>query len=92
MNPVRKFNKWLALRLGDLLSSMGFFYFCVLLDLIELKPVIDAHSVIVWCTYISQTVIQLIALPILGVLQKLSNDHHESAHEKLDKIMDHHGL
>ena len=83
---MKRFNEWLAEKLGNSLSSMTFFYFCVLIDLIELKPVIDANNVITWCTYISQTVIQLIALPILGVLQKITHKHHEKHHEDMKKI------
>lgn len=71
------FNEWIAEKLSAGLSSIWFFYFCVLLDLIELKPVIDAHDIIVWCSYISQTVIQLIALPILAHQQKVTHKHHK---------------
>lgn len=72
---MNKFNDWLALKLSNGLSSMYFFYICVALDLAELKPVIDARSTITWVTYISQAVIQLIALPVLGASQKLAADH-----------------
>lgn len=83
------FNQWLAMRLGNTLSSMSFFYICVLLDLIELQPVIAAHDVIVWCTYLSQTVIQLIALPILSAQNKASQEHHSRHSDKLDQILIH---
>lgn len=89
---MKRFNDWLAGLLGNTLSSMAFFYVCVLLDLIELPPVIAAHDVIVWCTYVSQTVIQLIALPVLGYQQKTAQEHHENHAKKLDAIMDHHGI
>lgn len=80
------FNNWLAVKLGNVLSSMTFFWVCVVLDLIELPPVIAQHSIIVWCTYLSSVVFQLLALPVLGVLQKVSNDHHEEHSDKLDDI------
>ena len=83
---MKRFNEWLAEKLGNSLSSMTFFYFCVLIDLIELKPVIDANNVITWCTYISQTVIQLVALPILGAQQKITHGHHEKHHKNLADI------
>ena len=93
MEYFNRFNTWLAVKLGNTLSSMAFFYVCVVLDLVELGPVFAAHDVIVWCTYISQTVIQLIALPILGVMQRIGNDHHATTHAhherhatKLDNI------
>lgn len=83
-----EFNGWLAVKLGAVLSSMNFFWVCVVLDLIELPPVIAQHSVIVWCTYLSSVVFQLLALPVLGVLQKTGNDHHEKHSKKLDAIQD----
>ncbi len=82
---MKRFNNWLATTLGNGLSSMAFFYFCVVLDLVELGPVIRANDIITWCTYLSQTVIQLIALPVLGAMQKISNDHHEKNHARHDE-------
>jgi hypothetical protein len=88
----KNFNRCLAKALGRVLSSMEFFYFCVLLDALELKPVIDAHNIITWCTYLSSVVIQLLALPLLGFLQNENSGQHEEAHKKLDAIMRHHGI
>jgi hypothetical protein len=89
---MKRINTWLALRLGDGLSNMWFFWFCVLLDLLELPPVISDHNIITWITFISQTVIQLIALPILGAQNKLQNESHSEIHAKLDAIHKHHGI
>jgi hypothetical protein len=50
---------------------MWFFWFCVILDLAELPAVIQANSSIAWVTYLSQTVIQLLALPLLGAGQRI---------------------
>lgn len=50
---------------------MWFFWFCVLLVLVELPAVFTARSVIAWVMYISQTVIQLLALPLLGAGQRI---------------------
>lgn len=86
---MNRFNDWLASKLGDSLSSMVFFYFCVALDLIELKPVIDAHSVITWVTYVSQSVIQLVALPLLGYQNKMQQRSHDHLSAKV-KLMHKH--
>ena len=75
---IAKFNRALAIKLSSLLGSMGFFYICVILDLIELPPVISSHSVIVWIAYISQTVIQLIALPILSTQQNIQQEQNQA--------------
>ena len=50
---------------------MWFFWFCVLLVLVELPAVFAARSVIAWVMYVSQTVIQLLALPLLGAGQRI---------------------
>jgi hypothetical protein len=85
---MNRFNDWLADKLGSVLSSMTFFYVCVLLDLIELVPVIQANSIITWCTFLSQGVIQLVALPILGAQQKLTHKHMKTQHEHHAKVME----
>jgi hypothetical protein len=41
------------------------------LDLVMLPPVISANSAMVWVTYIAQTVLQLILLPIILVGQNV---------------------
>ena len=64
---------------------MWFFWFCLVLDLIELPAVIQASSVMTWVTYIAQTVIQLLALPALGAGQALmqaTNDARAEADHK----------
>lgn len=83
---MTRFNDWLAEKLGNGLSSMPFFYLCVALDAVELIPVIQAHDVIVWVTYLSQSVIQLIALPILGAQQRINHKRHEEHAKKLEAI------
>lgn len=89
---MKRFDTWLALKLGNGLSSMPFFYFCVILDIIELPPVIQADNTITWVTYISQSVIQLIALPILAVQQKIQHENHKEVMRHIGKIHDHLGI
>jgi hypothetical protein len=87
LKKEKTFNDKLATFLGNSLGSMGFFYICVILDLAELPSVISAHSVLVWVTYIAQTVIQLIALPIISTQQNIQQKQGEA---KAD--VDHHTL
>jgi hypothetical protein len=75
---VPSLNDRVATGLGSLLGSIWFFYFCVALDAAELPAVVQAHSAIAWVTYISQTVIQLLALPILQVYQNLLQAHNDA--------------
>jgi hypothetical protein len=70
-HSVGRINAAIAVKATAVLSSMWFFWFCVLLDLFELPAVIQAASSIAWVTYISQTVIQLLALPLLGAGQRI---------------------
>jgi low affinity Fe/Cu permease len=86
---MKQFNDRLANILGNILGSMYFFYFCVLLDLFELPSVLKAHAVIAWITYISQTVIQLIALPVLQVYQNLHANDMQALHSKIDAVHKH---
>lgn len=83
---MKSFNEKLAVKLGNILSSVNFFYVCILLDLVELPPVIQAHDIITWCTYLSQTVIQLIALPILGAQQNITHIHHKKHHKDMEEL------
>jgi hypothetical protein len=89
-NPADRFNTVIAIKATTVLSSMWFFWFCVLLDLAELPAVIQAASVIAWVTYISQTVIQLLALPLLGAGQRIiaaaQDARAEADHETLQAI------
>jgi hypothetical protein len=68
---IDRLNTSIAVAATRVLSNMWFFWFCVLLDLVELPAVVQHPSAIVIVTYISQTVIQLLALPLLGAGQRI---------------------
>ena len=70
-SKVDKFNNRLADLLASSLSSMYFFWICFSIDLTQLllQP---PHSVQEWCTFVSQTVIQLLALPVLAFVSNKS--------------------
>ena len=89
---MRNFNNWVVTKIANILGNPYFFYFCILLDLAELPAVIKAHSSIAYVTYISQTVIQLLALPILQAYQNLQNDHHDDTIAHLKAIHNHLGI
>ena len=71
VGSVNHFNAAIAVSATRALSSMWFFWFCVILDLVELPAVLQNLTPIVVVTYISQTVIQLLALPLLGAGQRI---------------------
>lgn len=89
LKGVNKLNRKLALRLGNALGSMGFFYICVVLDLVELPPVIQADNAITWITYLAQTVIQLIALPILSVQANIQAEKKEASDDAVHVALTH---
>lgn len=89
---MRKINNLLANFLGNCLSSMYFFYFCIVLDIVELGPIIKAHNTVLWVTYLSQSVIQLIALPILGAQNKLQQENHQETMKHLKAVHTHLGI
>ena len=68
---IERLNGRIAVAATTVLGSMWFFWFCVLLVLVELPAVFEARSVMAWVMYISQTVIQLLALPLLGAGQRI---------------------
>lgn len=69
---VGRFNAMIAARSATVLSSMWFFWFCVLLDGIEAYFLAQQpFSVVSWVTFLAQTVIQLLALPLLGASQNI---------------------
>lgn len=68
---IERVNGRIAVAATTVLGSMWFFWFCVALVLVELPAVIAARSVMAWVMYISQTVIQLLALPLLGAGQRI---------------------
>ena len=70
-SAIEQANARIAVVATTVLGSMWFFWFCVALVLLELPAVFAARSVIAWVTYISQTVIQLLALPLLGAGQRI---------------------
>ena len=80
---IEQFNKIIAIILSKILSSMYFFWFCVCLDGIALlkQPPTNLFD---WVNFISQTVIQLLALSVLAFSGDLQNEKMEN---KINKIL-----
>jgi hypothetical protein len=77
-NSISKFNYWIAVKITKGVGTMWCAYAFLLIDLIMLPPVIKAHDVMVWVTYIAQTVLQLVLLPIIMVGQNVIQAQNES--------------
>ena len=84
----RTTNDYIALKATDIFSSMGFFWFCVGLVIIPILP--HCQFAIIPVQYLSSTVIQLCALPLLGVsgvlVGRKMEQRAEQDHKHLDYI------
>lgn len=68
---LNRFNNKLALKITNSVGTMWCAYTFLVLDVFMLPPVIKAHSTTMWVTYIAQTVLQLVLLPIIMVGQNV---------------------
>lgn len=75
---IYKFNNWLAVKITKGVGTMWCAYAFFILDLLMLPPVIKAGSVMTWVTYIAQTVLQLVLLPIIMVGQNVIQSQNEA--------------
>ncbi len=88
-------NAAVAMKVSGLLSSMWFFWLCVLLDVAQLYLLLSGRWALaaLLITFLAQTVIQLLALPVLGVMasiqQRASDARAEADHATLTAI---HGM
>jgi len=78
LKGLAKFNYWIAVKITNSVGTMWCAYAFLLIDLVMLPPVISAHSVMVWVTYIAQTVLQLVLLPIIMVGQNVIQSQNEA--------------
>ncbi|HBP63230.1 MAG TPA: hypothetical protein DD730_02925 [Desulfosporosinus sp.] len=78
---MTKFNYQLAVKITNGVGTMWCAYAFLLIDLMMLPPVIKSNNVMVWVTYIAQTVLQLVLLPIIMVGQNVIQAQNESKAE-----------
>lgn len=75
---INKFNYWIAVKITKGVGTMWCAYAFLIIDLFMLPPVIKSNDVMVWVTYIAQTVLQLVLLPIIMVGQNVIQAQNES--------------
>lgn len=78
LQGINKFNYWIAVKITNGVGTMWCAYAFLIIDLFMLPPVIKAASIMVWVTYIAQTVLQLVLLPIIMVGQNVIQAQNES--------------
>lgn len=71
LKGVSKLNSWIAVKITNGIGTMWCAYAFFILDLFMLPPVIQSHNIMIWVTYIAQTVLQLVLLPIIMVGQNV---------------------
>lgn len=88
-------NERLALRITRVTGTMWTAYAFAALSLVSLPAAIRSHDAFVIVSWISQSFLQLVLLPIILVGQQLMVRHHERAHrtreehgKKLDAILE----
>jgi len=85
IEKISKLNDGIAIRSNQIFATMGFFWFCLLFSLIPLKW----PSTLAFVQYASSGVLQLVALPLLGVgtilaakaSDKLAKEQHDAVME-----------
>jgi len=85
LNTVSKLNDQIAIRSNQIFATMGFFWFCLVFSLLPLKW----PGVMPFVQYASSGVLQLVALPLLGVgtilaakaSDKLGKEQHDAVME-----------
>jgi hypothetical protein len=85
LEKISKLNDQIALRSNQIFATMGFFWFCLVFSLLPLKW----PAAMPFVQYASSGVLQLVALPLLGVgtiLAARSSD--KLAKEQHDAVME----
>ena len=90
LEKVAKINDAIALRSNAVFATMGFFWFCLIFSLIPLRW----PSTMPFVQYASSGVLQLIALPLLGVgtilaaraSDRLAKEQHDAVMETVTNM------
>lgn len=89
-NPIGKFNTFIAVNITQIVGSMWCAYIFALLTLISLPAAIASHDPIVIVSWVAQTFLQLVLLPIIIVGQNVqaaaSDERAKHDHETLNAI------
>jgi len=82
---INQFNDWLAERMSLVLSMMITFW--IVLTLVVIPLMYSApNSLLGWSTYLSCSLFQAIALPVLGYTSKKASDKSDKLMEEMYKM------
>ncbi len=90
LGKISKLNDSIAIRSNQIFATMGFFWFCLVFSLLPLKW----PATMPFVQYASSGVLQLIALPLLGVgtllaarsSDKLAKEQHDAVMETVQDM------
>jgi hypothetical protein len=90
LDKLSKLNDSIALRSNQIFATMGFFWFCLVFSLLPLRW----PGVMPFVQYASSGVLQLVALPLLGVgtilaaraSDQLANEQHDAVMETVQNM------
>jgi hypothetical protein len=87
---VGRFNTWLALRVTRTVGTMWMAYAFALLTLVSLPAALASRNTIIIVSWIAQTFLQLVLLPVIivgqNVIQAANDARAEADHETLVAI------
>lgn len=86
---MERLNKKLALFITKITGTMWTAYLFCALSLISLPAAIESHNAFIIVSWVSQSFLQLVLLPVIMVGQSVGQEHHETSHAKLDEIITH---
>ena len=88
--PMGRFNTWLAVHITKTVGSMWIAYLFACIALISLPAAIRSGDVIVIVSWVAQTFLQLVLLPIIivgqNVIQAANDARAEADHETLAAV------
>ena len=88
--PAGRFNTWLAVRITRTVGSMWIAYLFACIALVSLPAALHSGDVIVIVSWVAQTFLQLILLPIIivgqNVIQATNDARAEADHETLTAV------
>ena len=88
--PAGRFNTWLAVRITRTVGSMWIAYLFACIALVSLPAALHSGDVIVIVSWVAQTFLQLILLPIIivgqNVIQAANDARAEADHETLTAV------
>lgn len=75
----------IASKITSLVGTFGCFVVFVILSSISLPAVVKANNPIIWVSWITQTFLQLVLLPLIMIGQNLQSAHSEHIAESIYK-------